>query len=343
MTTPIVWLVVPAGFDHPDRVSGGNVYDQRVGAGLRALGWDVRLVEVDREGFSVPDPFGELPAGGLVLVDGLVATYLPAAVGIAARRLRVVLLAHMLVAAFPDADARAIDAERRALAPAHRIIAVSVWLRDELVQRGLGTAEHTSVATPGADVAPIAEGTPTGGSLLCVGTVAPHKGQDTLIQALIELGSGAPWTCTIAGSDAVAPEFAERVAADAARAGLSDRIAWAGVLGREELDGAYDRTDVLVAPSRTESYGIAVGDALRRGIPVIASRVGGIPEAAHPADAAILVPPQDPAALALALRRWIEDPALRTRMSAAATRAAPHRREWSDTAKDVHTVLAALT
>ena len=124
---------------------------------------------------------------------------------------------------------------------------------------------------------------------------------------------------------------------------LSGRITWAGVMHGDELDGAYSRADVLVAPSRTESYGIAVGDALGRGIPVIATRVGGIPEAAQPENAVMLVPPQDPKALGQALRRWIEDPALRAGMSAAARTAAPGRRRWSDTARVIDSTLAGLT
>jgi glycosyltransferase involved in cell wall biosynthesis len=342
VTAGIVWFVVPAGIDDPGRVSGGNVYDQRLVAGLRTLGWDVRVVEVAVAEVPVPDPFVQMPDGALVLVDGLVAMSVPAELGSAAGRLRVVMVAHMLAAAFPDADARTVDAERKALTYAHRVIAVSEWLRDELVQRNVATVGHVAVAAPGSDPAPIAPGTPTGGSLLCVGVVAAHKGQDTLVEALAELGSG-PWTCTVAGSVATAPGFAQRVAAQAARAGLSERIAWAGVLGPDELDGAYARADLLVAPSRAESYGIAVGEALRRGIPVIASRVGGIPEAARPSEAAVLVPPGNAPALSHALRRWIEDPALRARMSAAAVRAAPRRRGWSDTANEVHSVLAELT
>ncbi|WP_214467748.1 glycosyltransferase family 4 protein [Microbacterium flavescens] len=339
----VVWFVVPEGIDDPSRVSGGNVFDRRVGSELRRLGWDVRTVEVDPAASSAADPFAAVPDGGLVLLDGLVAIGAPEAVEAAARRVSLVTLVHMVADAFPDADPRTVEGEGRALPHAQRVIATSAWVRDELVQRCLSSPERIVVATPGADAAATAEGTSTGGSLLCVGVVAPHKGQDTLIEALAGLASDPSWSCTIAGSVSSDRGFAERLETDAARAGLSERITWTGVLSPDDLDAAYARADVLVAPSRTESYGIAVGDALRRGIPVIATRVGGLPEAARPEDAAILVPPDDPKALGFALRRWIEDPGLRSRLSAAARRAAPHRASWRDTARTIDQTLAGLT
>ncbi len=154
----------------------------------------------------------DLPDGALVLVDGLVARRRPAAVEAAAARLRLVVLAHMVSAAFADADPHDRGGERRVIAAAHHVIATSEWTRDELVRRGMLAPERISVAVPGTDDAPVATGTPTGGALLCVGVVAPHKGQDTLVEALATLGRDAPWRCTIAGSAAAYPEFAGRVA-----------------------------------------------------------------------------------------------------------------------------------
>jgi glycosyltransferase involved in cell wall biosynthesis len=337
-----VWFVVPEGVGDPERVTGGNVYDQRVSAELRSLGWDVRMVETTVEATG-DEWHTAIPDGGLVLVDGLAAIRAPSSIEAAAGRVRVVVLAHMAAAAFDGADPRAVDGERRALPQADRIIATSEWLRDELLGRGLAAAERVVVATPGADEAALAMGSSTGGSLLCVGVVAPHKGQDTLVAALAQLGKGPTWTCTFAGSTSTDPSFATVIATEAAAAGLARRVTWAGVLNPRELEDAYAHADLLIAPSRTESYGIAVGDALRRGIPVIASRAGGIPEAAYPQDAVILVPPGDRAALRDALHQWLHEPGLRARMSTAARHAAPSRRGWTDTARTIHSTLVGLT
>ena len=326
-----VHFLVPEGIDDPDRVSGGNIFDRHVRDGLADIGWDVQMTEVGTDAASHAGAvLSSLPDGALVLVDGLVATRSPEAVEDAAGRLRIVVLAHMVEASFPDADPRGIDAERRALRAAHRVIATSEWTKRELVRRGLASAERIDVAAPGTDDAATSPGTPTGRALLCVGVVAPHKGQDTLVEALAALAAQPEWTCTIAGSLAARPDFAERIAARAAAAGVGDRITMAGVLGRDDLEAAYRHADLLVAPSRAESYGMAIGEALRRGIPIVASSVGGVPQTVSPA-AAVLVPPDQPAALRQALEYWMIDPGLRARLKAGAQRAGARLPRWSDT------------
>lgn len=340
MTAGPLWLVLPASVDDPERVSGGNVFDLRVRDGLEELGWEVRTVKADAA--APGSALAQVPDGGLVLIDGLVAVAAPDAVEEASERLRIVALALMSVAAFPGAGQEAVDDETRALRRALRVIVPSAWVRDELVGRGATVASRVVIAEPGADDAPLADGSADGGSLLCVGVVAGHKGHDTLVDALADLAATPGWSCTIAGSVSADPGFASSVAERGARAGISDRIRWAGVLEGDALQSAYRRADLLIAPSRTESYGIAVGDALRRGIPVIASRVGGLPEAVRPAEAGLLVPPDDPAALADALERWMTDPALRSRMRRAARAAARQRPAWSDTALAIDRALKAL-
>lgn len=340
MTAGPLWLVLPASVDDPERVSGGNVFDLRVRDGLEALGWEVRTVKADAA--APGSALAQVPDGGLVLIDGLVAVSAPDAVEAASERLRIVALALMSVAAFPGAGQEEVDDETRALRRALRVIVPSAWVADELVGRGATVPSRVVIAEPGADDAPLAEGTADGGSLLCVGVVAGHKGHDTLVDALSDLAATPGWSCTIAGSVSADPGFASSVAERGERAGISDRIRWAGVLEGDALQSAYRRADLLVAPSRTESYGIAVGDALRRGIPVIASHVGGLPEAVRPAEAGLLVPPDDPAALAGALERWMTDPALRSRMRRAARAAAPQRPAWSDTALAIDRALKAL-
>lgn len=349
MTVPVLWFVVPEGADDPARVSGGSVFDRRVADGLRGLGWDVRWCPATAGGATVGGAtvggaaavLAGVPSGGLVLVDGLVALGAPAAVEQAASRLRLALIAHMVAGAFEGAGKEVVEAERRVLAASELVVVTSGWTRDALVGHGLARSDRVVVVRPGTDDAPLASGTATGGSLLCVGVVAPHKGQDLLIDALAALGPG--WTCTIAGSLAADPGFAERMAARAASAGLAERITWAGAVGRHDLDALYRRADLLVAPSRTESFGIAIAEALRRGIPVVAHRVGGIPEAVDPGRAAMLVAPGHPAALHEALRRWMTEPTLRAVLTAEARREGPARPRWSDTVHRADRALRRLS
>jgi glycosyltransferase involved in cell wall biosynthesis len=258
-----------------------------------------------------------------------------------ATSLRMVVLAHMVSASFPAADPRVRGDEKRALRAARSVIVTSEWTRSELVRRQLVPPERIVVATPGADGATASAGSSGGGELLCVGVVAAHKGQDILVEALATLRANAAWRCTFVGSSAADPAFAKRVAARAADLGVAERITMTGVLSGAELDAAYRRADLLVAPSRVESYGMAIADALGRGIPVLASRVGGIPRTVAPGRAALLVPP-DAGSLSIALDRWLVEPALRRRLKGAALRGSAGRPRWTDTVDRVAVALAGV-
>jgi glycosyltransferase involved in cell wall biosynthesis len=333
---PSLRFVVPAGIDDPRRVSGGNVYDRHIRDGLRRRGWDVDVCEAaDAEGAA--SVLRDAADGSRVLVDGLVAGWAPAAVEEAARRLRLTVLAHMVTAAFPDATDAAIDAERRALASAHGVIVTSAWTAAELARRQLADPDRTVVAVPGT--LPAEPGPPPtrDGELLCIGVIAPHKGQDTLLSALGRLRS-EDWRCTIVGSTDAFPEFAAGIARQATA--LDGKVRLTGVLEDRALDDAYRRCALLIAPSRVESSGMAIADARARGIPVLGAETGGIPDALA-GGGGMLVRPGDPAALAAALDAWLADPALRARLRREAHAARATLPAWQDTVTRVADVLEA--
>jgi glycosyltransferase involved in cell wall biosynthesis len=109
--------------------------------------------------------------------------------------------------------------------------------------------------------------------------------------------------------------------------GVADRVRFVGF--HEDVRPAVADFDVLVLPSRQEPYGRSILEAMALGTPVVASRVGGVPEIlSHGADA-LLVPPGDPAALAEALGSLLDDPARRRGL---ADRALQRVREGFDAA-----------
>ncbi|MGN8025864.1 glycosyltransferase family 4 protein [Microbacterium sp. 22242] len=345
MTVREIVFLVPDGIDDPVRVSGGNVYDRHVRDGLDAHGWRVRTAAVKGAGDTAA-ALGGLPRGATVLVDGLVGLCAVEALVEAASRLRILVLAHMVAAAFPDAGAGTVAAERQLFATAHGVIVTSRWTAAELGRRALAGPEHVTVAVPGVEVGPLesaqhdeaeAEDPSRDGRLLCVGVVAPHKGQDILLDALARL-TRSDWTCTIAGASAASGDFADAIRHDAQR--FEGRVRLAGVLGGAELAGEYRRSALLVAPSRVESSGMAIAEALGRGIPVVAAATGGIPDTVAGGGAA-LVPPDDPAALAAALSAWLDDPALRRRLRAEARSARAGLPTWADTVRAVAGALEA--
>ncbi|PRB02526.1 glycosyltransferase family 4 protein [Microbacterium sp. MYb64] len=335
---PLAFLV-PEGIDDPARVSGGNVYDRRMRDGLGARGWQVTTVET-RDGSGATRALREVPRGATVLVDGLVALRAPEAVAAAAARGRTVVLAHMVAAAFPDATAPTVAAERLALTAADHVVVTSRWTAEELHRRGLAAPDRVTIAPPGVDV-PAEPSLSAAGKeppwldLLCVGVVAPHKGQDVLLAALDRL-QGRGWTCRIVGSSRPFGAFASSVTRAAKR--FSGRVQLTGVLDGPQLAAEYRRSALLVAPSRVESSGMAIAEARGHGVPVLAAQVGGIPDTVA-GGGAVLVPPGDPVALAAALDAWMMDPALRRRLRAEARAASAGLPTWSGAVAALSTAL----
>ena len=343
--TGSVHFLVPEGVDVAARVSGGNVYDLALRDGLKGLGWDVRLEPIRPGEPSMASLLSTLGDGSLVLVDGLLAAQAPDALVHHSRRLRLVALAHMISASVAPAHERAGagERERRALRAARRVVTTSRWTRDALVSAGAARAADITVARPGVSPAPATVGSSDGGRLLCVGALAPHKGQDVLVHALSGIDADVEWTCTFVGSLDTDRGFAAALRARVESVGLADRIRFTGVLTGGQLLDVYAAADLLVAPSRAESFGMAVADAVARGIPVFASRTGGLPEAIGGSGAGVLVPPDDPSALRAALLRWWTDAAWRSDLRARAERGRLTAPSWLDTARTVAAVLADLS
>ena len=340
--------LLPYGIDDPGRPSGGNVYDRRALDGLRARGWTVHEHEVagpwpratPTSRTELAAALRRLPDDALTVVDGLLLPEVADLVA-AARRLRLVALAHM---AFGQADPGSAAGEERAMRAAAGVVTTSGWTRGWLLEHYGLPRERVHVVEPGVDPGAVAAGTPEGGELLCVGAVTRGKGHDVLLAALTDLAD-LPWRCRCVGSLDVEPRFAADVRRTAEGAGLAERVVFTGALGGAELDSTYTGSDLLVLASRGESYGMVVTEALAHGVPVVATDVGGVAAALGHADGARpgeLVPVDDPAALAEAVRRWLGDPDLRERWRAAARVRRSALRGWSETAEALSRVLADL-
>jgi glycosyltransferase involved in cell wall biosynthesis len=105
-----------------------------------------------------------------------------------------------------------------------------------------------------------------------------------------------------------------------------------GAVSAQRLEEAFRTADVFVLASRFEGYGMAYAEAVAHGLPVIGTRAGAIPETVPP-EVALLVPPDDVAALARALREIISDPKRREWMATAARAAANDLPTWESSAR----------
>lgn len=331
-------FVLPGGVDDPTSPSGGNTYDRRVVQGLRALGAVVREIAVpgtwpqpdDTARADLVNALGGIEDGGVVLLDGLVACGVPDVVVPHAHRLRLVVLVHLPLAdetGLPPAVAARLDAaERECLRAVTAVVATSPSAARHLADRhGL---PEVHVVVPGTDPAPLATGTDGVSRLLCVASLTPRKGHDVLVQALAAV-TDLPWTCAFVG-----PGRPTAVRDLIARHGLAGRIHLTGPLTGAPLDRAYAEADLFVLPSRAETYGMVVTEALARGVPVLASAV---PDALG--TGGLLLPPGDVAALARALRRWLTDDRWRHDLRALARTRRAGLSTWDDAAAALAGVL----
>ena len=348
-----VHVVVPEGFDNPGRPTGGNVYDRRICAGLAEAGWDVRVTTI-AAAWPVPGSgaradlariVSAIPDGATVLIDGLIASPTAAQLLPHTGRIRMTVLLHMPLATALDAhhDASAERSERVVLRAATGVVVTSEWTRQQVLTRYPIPAHRVHVARPGADRV-AAQARPVRGRLICVGVLGRHKGQDLLVEALAHLAE-LDWHCVLAGPLDRDPDFVEQLRTRITHLGYGHRIRLSGVLTSAELSHAYTTADLLVAPSRAETYGMAVTEALAHGLPVIAAAVGGLPEALGSTTDGTrpgpLVPSGDPAALAAALGDWLGDERHRHRLRAAARQRRSTLRGWEQTTQEVANALTA--
>ncbi len=353
----MVHVVVPGDVDDPAVPSGGNAYDRRVVQGLTAAGRPVHELAVsgtwplpgDDARAGLARGLAALPDDAVVLLDGLVACGVPEIVVPQARRLRLAVLVHLPLAdesGLAPALAAELDAkERETLRAARVVVATSPWAARRLTGHHGLAAHRVRVVPPGADPAPPAPGSVGGARLLCVASVTERKGHDLLIDALASVAD-LPWSCVCAGPLSRDPGYAEGIRKLAERHGLAERVRFTGPLAGGRLAAAYAAADLVVLPSRAETYGMVVAEALARAIPVLATAVGGVPEAlGHAPDGSLpgmLVPPGDSSRLAGALDRWLRDPDLRDRLKTSARLRRGTTREWREVAADMAAELDQL-
>lgn len=353
-----VALVVPGRIDER---TGGYHYDRRMAEGLARLGRQVTVVELDA---SFPAPtvaalrdagraLANLPTGSVALVDSLALGAMPDLVAREASRLRIVALMHLPLAAdptlAPGAVERVAEGERRALQACTRVVITGEAATVMIAPYEL-PADRVVVVEPGTDRAPLARGSralagPGPASvpleLLCVATVNPIKGHELLLEALAAASVG-DWRLTCAGSLTRDPATVARVRAGIARLGLEGRVVLAGDLDADALAERWDRADLFVLATRLETYGMAVAESLARGIPVVATSTGAIPQLVGE-HAGLVVPVDDRAALTSALSRLLEDPAQRARLAEGARRVRDRLPTWDEQAVRMAAVLEPLT
>jgi glycosyltransferase involved in cell wall biosynthesis len=230
---------------------------------------------------------------------------------------------------------------RETAALSDRVIATDEVTKDE-VPRYLGVAPTRVVVLPnGIDPEEIAEATPKDPRplvealapglgqatpvLISVGRLEPYKGFGDVLEALMELqardGLPAGWAWLVIGEGSERADLERRISAfDAAHPGraLRPRVHFVGwIRDNPRLHACYARADVFVHATHYEGSSIVTLEAMAHGLPVVATRAGGIPDKVVPGVNGRLVPPGDVSGLAEALAEVASDPERRSRMGAA--------------------------
>jgi glycosyltransferase involved in cell wall biosynthesis len=345
-------FLLPLGIDDPARPSGGNHYDRRVIAELGKASWLVREHGIAASGPAagfqsaahVAQVLLKIPDRSVVLVDGLLAWGSAQVLLAEAQRLHLVVVMHMPFGDRPRENPVEIvrAQEKAALSAASAIIATSSWTKRRLIELYDLPSRKIRIALPGVDPATPVPSRAAGQRLICVAAVTAEKGHDVLIDALSTL-SDLQWNCQCVGSLDVDPVFAAGLRDRVEARELSGRLQLLGTRTDTALDRSYADADLLVLASRAETYGMVVTEALTRGLPVIVTNVGGLPEAVgRDADGTrpgLLVPVDDAQALGRALRRWLADGVLRDRLRGAAQGRRQSLDGWATTASAVADVL----
>lgn len=279
-------------------------------------------------------------------------------------RIRIVL--HMNCQWLTQLDARVIDRRLRAC---DAVVGCSEFITDLIREKFPQHASRCTTVYNGFDAARFCGASPPAGgrvgrTVLYVGRISPEKGVHDVIEAFRALLPDAPDArLVLAGPfGAASRDFMVAVSSDEKVRSLdrfygedyavtlrrmagdaAARIEFTGGQSHAELAARYAAADVFVLGSLTEAFPLTVVEAMAAGLPVVATGVGGVPEAVADGETGFVVESGRPEALAGALRRLLSDEALRTRMGRLGRERALERFSWDAVAAAMERIYAGAS
>lgn len=238
--------------------------------------------------------------------------------------------------------------EEEVIARSDCVIASTPYEFEDLLEHYGASPERLCVSPPGVDHDTFRPGdqwlarerlglgvTPI---VLYAGRIQPHKGTSLAVEAYADLRAtmnpdlGTPVLNIIGGASGIdgAREL-ERCHDLATQHGVSDGVVFVDAIPHEILADHYRAADVVIVPSRSETFGLVAAEAQACGTPVVASNTGGLAHVIAPSDSGLLVNPDDPKAFATAMRAIIEHHGFAKRLSEGAV-AFSQRFSWDATA-----------
>lgn len=204
------------------------------------------------------------------------------------------------------------------------------WDRLHVVHVGIPVDQFTRAAERnGHGRAPV---------VLYIGRLVPEKGQTVLLEAVARLtGRGIDVQLQLAGDGELRAEL-ERTAASLE---IADRVSFLGAVGQEELRELYERAAVFCLPSFAEGVPVVLMEAMAMGLPVVTTRIAGIPELVEHERSGILVAPGRTDELTDSLARLLSEPELRRSLGANGRRAVTEEFDCEGSAARLQTLFAS--
>ncbi len=230
--------------------------------------------------------------------------------------------------------------EEAALKRADHIVVTSRTTARILTEQMNLDSRKITVAEPGTEPAQRATGTGVPLQILTVGAVMPRKGYDVLVEALAGL-EDLDWKLTIAGAVDRHSQAVSSLKDAIDKHGLQDRITLAGKVVPATLERFYESADLFVSASLFEGYGMALAEAMARGLPIVTATGGAAGDTAHRA-VALHVESGNVRDLSEALRRALTDKKLRDDLADRSWEAGRTLPTWHETARRVAAVILGL-
>ncbi|HMH50447.1 MAG TPA: glycosyltransferase [Candidatus Acidoferrum sp.] len=206
--------------------------------------------------------------------------------------------------------------ERLAVRQADRVVVMSERMRREYEAAGVGASRlrvvHNAIL-PGVTVPRPQDTAERGPALSVVGRLSAEKGVDVALEAMAVIAAQHPTARLHIAGDGPDRASLTRLAS---RLGIGDCVVWHGHV--EDVASIYRQSTLLIIPSRSEGLPNVALEAMAAGVPVVATDVGGLGELITSGQTGVLIPPEDPSALARAIRQLLDRADERRRLASAA-------------------------
>jgi glycosyltransferase involved in cell wall biosynthesis len=342
--------------------TGGDIYQENIRRYLLANGWKIEFVALhelrEQTRNDLSNALSWLPNWLLAMltaikifrhvwpVRGLIVQDQDYSIALLPLNLLTVLLRRgsilTVVHHFPDYESSApaslqkrlrLWKHKLALWPSEQFVTVSQYSKREIVSLGIDPG-HITIIPPGVDrdnleIHPKSKDDTV--HIITLGNVASRKGTIHLVEAFAKLARPNTRLHIVGAPAWEHDSYFEMVKQAAKESGVADRTHFHGRLEQKHVNRLLSQADIFAMPSLQEGFGIALLEAMHFGLPVITTNVTALPELVEDGVNGLLVPPADPSALAQALLRLVDTPALRQTLGKAGRQRVEGRYDWTTT------------